>query len=79
MRDISAAELHKISDKENLKNFNKSKNYFRRKLREVAKNGGTHVTFNPRDYTNSDKIEAWLKKRGFKVIRCTSLCTRIEW
>ena len=65
VKEISPKELQKL----NSKSFKNTQKIFRRRLREIAKNGENKAKYNENDYCAGDYIAGWLRNLGFTVKR----------
>ena len=63
MREVTPKELQKLNDK----SIKAEKKIFRRRLREIAKNGSKQADFDKGHFSHEDEIIAWLRSLGFKV------------
>ena len=64
-KEISPAELREL----NGKSFKSTQEIFRRRLREIAKDGEIKAKYNENHYCAGDHIADWLRNLGFTVKR----------
>ena len=64
-KEISPAELREL----NGKSFKNTQEIFRRRLREIAKDGEIKAKYNENHYCAGDHIADWLRSLGFTVKR----------
>lgn len=75
MREITPKELQKI----NSKSFKETQKIFRRRLREIAKDGNVQAKYKPKDYKYGEQIKPWLESLGFKVKEIGPSWCEITW
>lgn len=75
MREISPKELQEL----NGKSFKETQKIFRRRLREIAKDGNVHAEYKPKDYKCGEQIKPWLESLGFKVKEIGPSWCKITW
>ena len=63
MREVTPKKLQKLYNK----SLEAKKKIFRRRLREIAKNGGKDAVFDKKEFNHEDEIIAWLRSLGFTV------------
>ena len=63
MREVTPKELREYNEKA----FKDTQKLFRRRLREIAVNGGIQADFNKGHFSCEDEIITWLRSLGFKV------------
>lgn len=64
-KEISPAEMREL----NRKSFKNTQKIFRRRLREIAKDGEIKAKYNENHYCAGDHIADWLRNLGFTVKR----------
>ena len=67
MREISPSGIEKISKHKKI--LNRTKKEFRKRIKEIAKNGMANAEFNIGHYTYEDEIVDWLRGLGFRVTK----------
>ena len=67
MREISPSGIEKISKHKKI--LNRTKKEFRKRIKEIAKNGMANAEFNIGHYTYEDEIVDWLRSLGFRVTK----------
>lgn len=75
MREVTPKELQKLNDK----SFKETQKIFRRRLREIAKEGNVHAEYQPKDYKCGEQIKPWLESLGFKVKEIGPSWCKITW
>jgi hypothetical protein len=75
MREVTPKELQKLNDK----SWKETQKIFRRRLREIAKEGNTHAEYQPKDYKCGERIKPWLESLGFKIKEIGPSWCKISW
>ena len=75
MREVTPKELQKLNDK----SFKETQKIFRRRLREIAKDGHVHAEYKPKDYKCGEQIKPWLEGLGFKVREIGPSWCKVTW
>jgi hypothetical protein len=75
MREVTPKELQEL----NAHSFKETQRYFRRRLREIAADGGKEITYNPDNYACGDQIKPWLEGLGFTAKQTNPLWCKITW
>ena len=75
MREVTPKELQKLNDK----SFKETQKIFRRRLREIAKEGNVHAEYKPKDYKCGEQIKPWLESLGFKVKEMGPIWCKATW
>lgn len=65
MKEVTPKELCKL----NAKSFKETQKIFRRRLREIAKDGKNKAKYNENNYCAGNYIADWLRNLGFTVNR----------